>query len=70
MRNSAARMVRAHEKNVVLGGALTIFPVAPSLTQAFARTIQTAIKRAEEDAYEQGKADAQMDMRRSLGIRT
>lgn len=65
---SYADMVEAHEKSVVLGGAITLFPVAPSVTQAFARQIKMAISRAENAAFKLGYEKAQADMRAALGI--
>ena len=68
MKNSYSNMVEAHEKSVVLGGAITLFPVEPSLTNAFATQIKMAIERAEARAYEQGRQDAQAQMRGALGL--
>lgn len=67
--SSYSRMVVAHEKSVVLGGAIVLFPVDPSVTQAFARQIRAAIERAETQAYEQGVEDAQRARRLALGVR-
>jgi len=69
MKNSYSRMVEAHEKSVTLGGAITLFPVCPSLTSAFAAQIGMAIERAENAAYEAGARDAQAMMRKALGIK-
>lgn len=65
---SYSRMVVAHEKSVVLGGAIVLFPVDPSVTQAFARQIKDAIERAELRAYEAGVQDARKAMRAAIGI--
>jgi hypothetical protein len=66
--SSYSRMVVAHEKSVVLGGAIVLFPVDPSVTQAFARQIKLAIERAEIRAYDQGVEDAQLAMRKAIGV--
>lgn len=68
MKHSRSAMVRPYEKSVVLGGAITLFPVAPSVTQAFARQIRTAMERAEDAAYKQGVEDARKEMRKALGL--
>lgn len=68
MKHSYASMVVAHEKSVTLGGAINLFPVPESLTQAFARNVRMAIERAEEAAYRQGWTDAQAEMRKALGL--
>lgn len=70
MKNSYATMVEAHEKSVTLGGAISLFPVCPSLTSSFATNIRMAIQRAENAAYEAGARDAQAMMRKSLGIQS
>lgn len=67
MKHSYSRMVEAHEKSVTLGGAITLFPIEPSVTNAFATQIKMAIERAENRAYEQGVADAQTAMRKAIG---
>lgn len=69
MKNSYSRMVRPYEKSVVLGGAITLFPVEPSLTNGFATQIKMAIERAEAAAYEQGVRDAQAAMRKAIGVK-
>lgn len=66
--SSYSRMVVPHEKSVVLGGAIVLFPVEPSLTNGFATQIKMAIERAEKRAYEAGVEDAQAAMRKSMGI--
>jgi len=63
-----ADMVRAYEKSVVLGGAIVIFPVDPSLTQGFATQIKMAIKRAENAAFKAGYEKARSDIRAALGV--
>ena len=68
MKNSYARMVEAHEKSVVLGGAIVLSPVEPALTNGFATQIKAAIERAENRAYEQGVQDARRAMRNALGM--
>lgn len=68
MKNSYSRMVEAHEKSVVLGGAIVLFPVSPSLTNGFANQIRMAIERAENAAYEAGARDAQAMMRKAMGV--
>jgi hypothetical protein len=65
---SYTRHVKAHEKSVVLGGAIVLYPVEPSVTQAFARQIRMAIERAEDAAYRQGQEDARREMRQALGL--
>lgn len=63
-----SRMVRPYEKSIVLGGALTLFPVPESLVQGHARVIRTAMERAERRAFEEGKAAAQSAMRKAIGV--
>lgn len=65
---SYSKMVEAHEKSVSLGGAITLFPVTPGLTQGFARNIRTAIERAEAAAYDRGCSDQAAAMRRAIGL--
>lgn len=69
MRDSYADMVRAHEKSVVLGGSMVLFPVPESLTNAFAQQIKLAIQRAEAAAYKKGRADAQAEIRKAIGLK-
>lgn len=69
IKNSYSRMVRADGKSVVLGGALSLFPVPENLTHAFARNVAMAIESAEEAAYLQGYRDAQAAMRKAMGAR-
>lgn len=63
-----ADMVRPYEKSVVLGGAIVLFPVEPSLAQGFATQIRMAIERAEKAAYRAGYEKAREDIRKSLGL--
>lgn len=65
---SSSRMVEAHEKSVVLGGAIVLFPVEPALTHGFARQIKMAIERAEARAYEAGVQDARKAIQKAIGI--
>ena len=65
---SYADMVEAHEKSVVLGGSIVLFPVEPSVTQGFARQIKMAIERAENASFKRGYEKARAEMRASLGI--
>ena len=65
---SYANRVEAREKSVVLGGAKTLFPVDPSLTQGFARQIKMLVEEAEAAAYRRGYEEAQRDMRVMLGF--
>lgn len=64
-----ADMVRPYEKSVVLGGAIVLFPIEPSLTQGFATQIQMAIERAEEAAFQKGYEKARSDIRKALGVK-
>lgn len=66
---SYADHVEAHEKSVVLGGAIVLFPVDPSVTQSFARQIKMAIERAENAAFKRGYEKARAEVRSALGIR-
>lgn len=60
--------VKAHEKSVVLGAGLVLYPVGPEHAEAFAEEIRLTIKRAERAAYRKGVRDAQLAMRQALGL--
>ncbi len=68
-KNSYANFVKAHEKSISLGGALTLFPVQPGLTEDFARIIQTAIENAEAAAFDRVVGATQKAMRRALVLK-
>jgi hypothetical protein len=68
-RHSRADSVQAHEKSVVLGGSINLFPVEPHLTREFAEKVKRVIKEAEAAAYCRGVDDARAAMRRTLGLK-
>lgn len=57
----------AHDKSVVLGGGLTLFPI--SNPPDVAATLHVYTQRIWERAYAQGVDDTQKKMRNALGIR-
>lgn len=66
---SYAKMVKPHSKSIVLGGARVLFPVDTDSTAPFAQIIAKAISVAEQRAYKLGREDAQLEMRKALGVR-
>lgn len=67
---SYSAAVKAHEKSVVLGAGLVLYPVAPDHTEQFAENVRLTVKRAERAAYRKGVRDAQLAMRQALGLST
>jgi hypothetical protein len=57
----------AHEKSVVLGGGLTLYPI--SNPPEVAATLHLYSQRLWEAAYAQGEADTQKKLRTAMGIR-
>lgn len=64
---SAARMVKAHEKSVVLGGGKVLYPI-PEYAENFASILRTVIGDAELAAYKAGAEDTRQAIRKTLGL--
>lgn len=55
-----------HEKSVVLGGALVLYPLTDPV--AVASTLHVYTQKIWEAAYQQGVNDTKKDIRRAIGV--
>lgn len=65
---SYSRMVKAHEKSIVLGGASVLHPIATEDAERFANILRRTILVAERAAYRRGRDDAQAAIRDAIGL--